>query len=186
MARNLEDLGAIADLTLEEFTDDRFRQKGTERILQEVIEAAVDVNLHLLRVLHHSTATDYFTSFVRLADAGVLTRDLAEKLAPAAGLKNRLVHEYDDIDDAIILAAVTEAREFFSMTSARWRISWRRSHDAASSREARQSMAPVWCSGWIHGSVETVLDHALNTTATGCPAEESKGGMSLPLGRWMR
>jgi uncharacterized protein YutE (UPF0331/DUF86 family) len=63
MARNLEDLGAIADLTLEEFTDDRFRQKGTERILQEVIEAAVDVNLH----------------------------------------------------DAIILAAVTEAREFFSM-----------------------------------------------------------------------
>jgi uncharacterized protein YutE (UPF0331/DUF86 family) len=111
MARNLEDLVAIADLSLEEFTDDRFRQKGTERLLQEVIEAAVDVNLHLLRVLHHSSATDYFTSFVRLADAGVLTRDLAEKLAPAAGLRNRLVHEYDDIDDAIILAAVTEARE---------------------------------------------------------------------------
>jgi hypothetical protein len=51
MARNLEDLGAIANLSLEEFTDDRFRQKGTER----------------------------------------------------------------DIDDAIILAAVTEARELFPM-----------------------------------------------------------------------
>jgi uncharacterized protein YutE (UPF0331/DUF86 family) len=60
MARNLEDLGAIANLSLEEFTDDRFRQKGTERLLQEI-------------------------------------------------------KEYDDIDDAIILATVTEARELFPM-----------------------------------------------------------------------
>jgi len=28
-------------------------------------------------------------------------------------VRNRLIHEYDDIDDAIILAAVVEARALF-------------------------------------------------------------------------
>jgi uncharacterized protein YutE (UPF0331/DUF86 family) len=39
---------------------------------------------------------------------------LAETLAPAAGLRNRLVHEYDVIDDAIVLDAVGRARRDFA------------------------------------------------------------------------
>lgn len=39
--------------------------------------------------------------------------DLAERLAPAAGLRNRLVHQYDEIDDAIVLRAVADARRHF-------------------------------------------------------------------------
>ena len=31
-----------------------------------------------------------------------------------AGLRNRLVHEYDQIDDAIILAAIPKARRLFA------------------------------------------------------------------------
>jgi uncharacterized protein YutE (UPF0331/DUF86 family) len=36
-----------------------------------------------------------------------------ERLAPAAGLRNRIVQEYDDLDDGIVLAAVSEARREF-------------------------------------------------------------------------
>ena len=43
MAGNLEDLAAIAGLSVAEFTSDRFRHKGAERLLHEVIEAAVEV-----------------------------------------------------------------------------------------------------------------------------------------------
>jgi hypothetical protein len=39
---------------------------------------------------------------------------LAETLAPAAGLRTRLVHEYDVIDDAIVLDAVGRARHDFA------------------------------------------------------------------------
>lgn len=113
IARNLEDLGSVAGWSVAELVADRFRHKGTERLLQEVIEAAVDVNLHLLRVLGREAATDYYSSFVSLGEAGVLPSDLAAALAPAAGVRNRLVHEYDDIDDAIILEAVGEARALF-------------------------------------------------------------------------
>ena len=34
-------------------------------------------------------------------------------LAPSAGLGHRLVHEYDEIDDAIVLAAVGTARSLY-------------------------------------------------------------------------
>ena len=46
ITRNLGDLGAVAGLGLSEYRTDRFRLKGTERLLQELVEAAVEVHLH--------------------------------------------------------------------------------------------------------------------------------------------
>ncbi|HJU06141.1 MAG TPA: HepT-like ribonuclease domain-containing protein [Nitrospiraceae bacterium] len=43
----------------------------------------------------------------------MLARDLAAALAPVAGLRNRLVHEYDAIVDAIVLDAAGKAQELF-------------------------------------------------------------------------
>lgn len=111
--RNLDELEPIEGLPLEEYRDDFMRQKAVERILQEVVEAAVDVNLHLLRVLDGPTPPDYYESFVALGRAGILPHDLAERIAPSAGLRNRLVHEYDEIDAAKVLEAVREARRDF-------------------------------------------------------------------------
>jgi uncharacterized protein YutE (UPF0331/DUF86 family) len=114
IARNLLDLAAIEPLSVEEYRADRFRLKGTERLLQELIEAAVDANLHLLRAAGEPTPPDYFQSFIALGRLGVIPLPLAERLAPAAGLRNRLVHEYEEIDDRIVLAAIGEARREFA------------------------------------------------------------------------
>jgi uncharacterized protein YutE (UPF0331/DUF86 family) len=43
ISRNLADLQPIAHLTLPEYMSDRLRRKAVERLLQEVVEAAVDV-----------------------------------------------------------------------------------------------------------------------------------------------
>lgn len=113
IARNLRDLATAAGLDLDAYRADRFRQKGTERLLQETIEAAVDANAHLARALGGPTPGDYYSSFVVLGELGVLPPAPAAALAPAAGLRNRLVHEYDDLDDAVVLAAVAEAGRLF-------------------------------------------------------------------------
>lgn len=119
ITRNLGDLGTVEGLSLTEYRADRFRRKGTERLLQETVEAAVDVNLHLLRARQVATPTDYYASFIELGRHGVVPTALAERLAPAAGLRNRLVHEYDVIDDAIVLNAVGEAgRQFAAYVAA--------------------------------------------------------------------
>ncbi|MBW3660709.1 MAG: DUF86 domain-containing protein [Gemmatimonadetes bacterium] len=110
---NLQDLAAVEDLALEEYRRDRFRLKGTERLLQEVVEAASDVNVHVLASLGGQPPQDYYEGFVEMGRRGPLPEELAESLAPSAGLRNRIVHEYDDIDDAIVLGAVGEARRLF-------------------------------------------------------------------------
>jgi uncharacterized protein YutE (UPF0331/DUF86 family) len=51
---------------------------------------------------------------VELGPAGIVSEELASRLAPSAGLRNRLVHEYAEIDDAIVLAAVRDARIEYS------------------------------------------------------------------------
>lgn len=111
--RNLDDLTPVEGLSVEEFRSERFRQKGTERLLQEIVEAAVDVNLHLLRIHAGPTAPDYYRSFTLLGKEGLIPDDLAQALAPSAGLRNRLVHDYDDLDDRIVLGAVGEARRLY-------------------------------------------------------------------------
>ena len=49
---------------------------------------------------------EYYGGFLKVGQIGVLPADLAGALAPWAGLRNRLVHEYETIDDAMILASV--------------------------------------------------------------------------------
>lgn len=48
-----------------------------------------------------------------MGELGVLPQDLAVALAPSAGLHNRLVHEYEAIDDAIVIAAVRQAQDLY-------------------------------------------------------------------------
>lgn len=114
ISRNLEALAEVEGISLTAYRGDLYKKKGTERLLQETVEAAVDANLHLVRVAGAATPPDYYQSFIALGRQGVISSALAERLAPAAGLRNRLVHEYDDIDDGIVLAAVAEARRAFS------------------------------------------------------------------------
>ena len=49
----------------------------------------------------------------RSAQRGFLTREQQREHSPLS-LRNRLVHEYDQIDDAIILAAIPETRRLFA------------------------------------------------------------------------
>lgn len=49
---------------------------------------------------------DYYHSFLRPADGGVITPDLASRLAPTAGLRNRLVPECETIADRVVYQAI--------------------------------------------------------------------------------
>lgn len=110
---NLQALKAIAAVTPERYHGDLFLRKGTERLLQELIEAAIDINAHLLTQSGATLPDDYYQGFLGLAEMGILPRDLATALAPSAGLRNRLVHEYDAIVDAIVLDAVRKVQDLF-------------------------------------------------------------------------
>ncbi len=106
IAASIEALGPLAQLTLPEYRARLYERKAAERFLQEAIEAALDVNAHLIAELGADVPDDYYGGFVKLGDLGVVPRDLALSLAPSAGLRNRLVHEYESLDDAKVLASI--------------------------------------------------------------------------------
>lgn len=109
----LLDLEKVQNLSLEEYRDDIFRKRGIEKTLINVIQAAVDINNYILAKSKKIAAADNYDSFIKMGEVGILPGDFAEKIAPAAGLRSRLVHEYDRIDDTVAMAAVQDAiREF--------------------------------------------------------------------------
>lgn len=107
----LEALRPLARLTVDEYRTRLYERKAAERLLQEAIEAALDVNAHMIAELGREIPEDYYGGFIKLGELCVLTRDLARFLAPSAGLRNRLVHDYDTIDDAKVLGAIATTLE---------------------------------------------------------------------------
>ncbi len=108
----LEPLGITS---LEDYRKDIYKRKAAERLLQELIEAAIDIdiNIHIITASGHSPPDDYYQSFTRLADLGVIDEELADKLAPSAGLRNRIVHEYDELKDSLVHEAISFAERLY-------------------------------------------------------------------------
>ena len=99
-------LKPIARLSAEQYRARLYERKAAERLLQETIEAALDINAHLIAELGGEIPEDYFGGFLKAGELEIIPPDLARSLAPSAGLRNRLVHEYEAIDDAKVLAAL--------------------------------------------------------------------------------
>jgi len=110
---NLKTLEPIKGMKPEEYLQDVYKRKATERLLQELIEAAIDINIHLIVEAGYTVPDDYYESFIRAGELKIISLDLAQKLAPSSGLRNRLVHEYDRLEHSIVLKAVNMAEGLF-------------------------------------------------------------------------
>jgi uncharacterized protein YutE (UPF0331/DUF86 family) len=100
-------------MSKDRYLQDVYKRKATERLLQELIEAAIDINTHLLVQEGPEAPDDYYESFIRAGERRFISMRLAERLAPSAGLRNRLVHEYDRLDPDQMLGAVKMAHELY-------------------------------------------------------------------------
>lgn len=72
------------------------------------MDLAVDVNAHLAAGVRGRAPTTAHESFRAMAEAGILSPGLADLLAPAAGLRNVVVHRYVDIDVHLVTRAVAD------------------------------------------------------------------------------
>ena len=80
---SLDGLRPIARLSLEEYRARFYERKATERLLQEAIEAALDVNAHLIAELGSEVPEEYYGGFLKIGQLGVLPTDLAGALDDA-------------------------------------------------------------------------------------------------------
>lgn len=103
--KDLERLRSLAALTYEEFEGAFEHEVAAERLLERIIGRLIDINYHLLAAKGISPV-DYYESFVLMGREYAVPLELVQRMAQASGLRNRLAHEYDDIDPKKIYEAL--------------------------------------------------------------------------------
>lgn len=88
------------------YLQDRRQQLLVERLLHLSVEAASDLLEHILVQESNSKPQTYADTFQLAGQHGLIAMDLAQRLIPAAGLRNRLVHAYEAIDPSRVHAAL--------------------------------------------------------------------------------
>jgi len=105
---HLED---FADLSFDDIAKDLTKLAAMERFLERIITRAIDINQHILAEKGRGAegVRRYEETFTDLAGLGVYSEEFAKAIAPSAGLRNRLVHEYDNVDEKIVYNSVGDA-----------------------------------------------------------------------------
>jgi len=109
--QELERLRGFAHLKIEEIANDPGKYAACERYLERLISRAIDINQHIIAEKGSVALSvkKYHDTFLVLAELGVYPKDFAEKIAPSAGLRNALVHDYNNIDKEMLQKSIKEA-----------------------------------------------------------------------------
>ncbi len=94
----LQKLEPLRGRRLDEFQADAYLRDIVERNLEIAAQCCIDISNRIISLENAPRPRDYYESFMRLGEIGVLPIDFARRLAPLGGFRNILVHEYLDVD----------------------------------------------------------------------------------------
>jgi len=78
--------------------DKKINLKALERFCEEIIECATRINQEIL-IENGDIADSYRQSFEKLSELGLFdSEEFTDKLANTTGFRNRLAHDYIDLD----------------------------------------------------------------------------------------
>ncbi|MFW6287551.1 MAG: type VII toxin-antitoxin system HepT family RNase toxin [bacterium] len=96
-----------------EYLSSHLSRYAIERLLQLIVDLALDINNIIIKDRAKPPASDYFNSFIELIEIGVLDEKFAYQIAPSTGLRNRLVHEYEKIDNKIVYKSIDKIYDYY-------------------------------------------------------------------------
>ncbi len=112
MSTYLSDLIPYKDVSFAVFMS---RHYEIERLLELLVITAVDLVLHVLVARGEPAPLSYRAAFLRAGEIGIISEGLSRELALGAGLRNVLVHEYEEIDYEVLHRSIpTAVRSFAS------------------------------------------------------------------------
>ena len=115
--KDLERLKGLSGLSVDELAADFYKWSALKLVLVEIIGRAIDINAHIIAEEGDMEITAPASSretFVRLGTMGVLPADFAEEISKSAGFRNRIVHEYNDLERNKVYETVDEALAQFT------------------------------------------------------------------------
>ena len=106
-------LDEIVKAPATELKKDFTRYYALERVFQLIVDEMVDVNSHIIRHGDFRTPDDFQSTFMIMAENGILPEDFAKRIAPSVGLRNRLVHRYEEIDKDLVVKMILKEKDDF-------------------------------------------------------------------------
>ena len=103
MRLSLSYLESKRGVKLEELISNYELRSAIERNLHVAIESALALGEMIISELGGEPPETNKEVFIRLGELGVIPSNFAERLAPLAGLRNILVHQYNRVDPQKIL-----------------------------------------------------------------------------------
>jgi uncharacterized protein YutE (UPF0331/DUF86 family) len=77
-----------------DFEEDAYLRDIVERNLEIAIQCCIDISHRIISIEKAQKPRDYYEAIIRMGELGVIPFEFARKLAPIAGFRNILVHEY--------------------------------------------------------------------------------------------
>jgi len=109
----LKEIEEIINLKTQEILKDFRNIKTLERNFQLIVDEMLDINLHLISELKLKVPSDFQSSFLIIASSKILPLKFAQKIAPVVGLRNKLVHRYEEIDKTFFIKQLKKERKDF-------------------------------------------------------------------------
>lgn len=104
-------LSSYKKYSLNEIASDFQIFSVVERLLEKIIMRAIDINEHIIAELSQGNEKrpSYKETFLLLAALKIYTASFAEKISASAGLRNALIHDYDDVKIEDVYYSINDA-----------------------------------------------------------------------------
>lgn len=109
----LNELRTFESLSWHDYSSNFHYRRAVERLIQLIVDVAVDINTHAVVNEGHNPPIDAYNSFLDAGALGMMPLSFARLVAPSTGERNIIVHEYEQIDDAVVYQSIKDALELY-------------------------------------------------------------------------
>jgi len=109
----LQELKEFRPVDFEKFLADKKTKYTIERLMQLIIELALDINNLVIKNEGGYPENDYFNSFIDLNELNVFDFDFAYKIAFNTKLWSRLLYKHEKIDNKKVYEIIDKTYSYY-------------------------------------------------------------------------
>jgi uncharacterized protein YutE (UPF0331/DUF86 family) len=98
LSERLARLEPLKDKPRHAFQEDPYLRDIVERNLEIAAQSCIDICHRIIALEDAQKPKDYYEAFLIVGELGVLPVDFSQRMAPIAGFRNILVHEYVSVN----------------------------------------------------------------------------------------
>lgn len=99
----IEEIRPTATLSVADFSNDKDKVRVLERLFQLIVDETVDINTLILSDTFSESPETYRSTFYAVSKLGIIETHFADTIALSAKLRNQIVHQYDKVQEKVMI-----------------------------------------------------------------------------------